>query len=31
LAGLCDVRLPSDLTVEEVDTIVAVIRLAFGH
>ena len=31
LAGLCDVRLPSDLTIEEVDTIVAVIRLAFGH
>jgi dTDP-4-amino-4,6-dideoxygalactose transaminase len=31
LAGLCDVRLPSDLTVGEVDTIVAVIRLAFGH
>jgi dTDP-4-amino-4,6-dideoxygalactose transaminase len=31
LAGLCDVRLPSDLTVEEVDSIVAVIRLAFNH
>ena len=31
LAGLCDIRLPSDLTEQEVDTIVAVVRLAFGH
>ena len=31
LAGLCDVRLPADLSDEDVDTIVAVVRLAFGH
>lgn len=31
LAGLCDIRLPSDLTEEEVATVVAVVRLAFGH
>jgi len=31
LSGLCDVRLPGDLTDDEVDTIAAVIRLAFGR
>ncbi len=31
LAGLCDVRLPADLTDDEVDTIAAVVRDAFAH
>jgi Mg2+/Co2+ transporter CorC len=31
LAGLCDIRLPADLSDEDVDTIVAVVSLAFGH